>query len=289
MKRFTSIGINSQNGVALAIVVWFLAAMSLLVSGIVFQGRVDVQLAQLHVARAKATASGDGAIQLMLASLVSTHESGSYDGGMLRREFEVGDRHVTVELVPVIGLINLKEAPKAVLAQLFFIPGDVDERSAQILADSVIKWRIRASQEAERNGQGARFSAVEDLLRVEGITRTHLDRIADVIYVGKAGGALPDWRSAPDALLDLVSGQNKSAAAVSALRGAAEGGTSPDGANRPGPRSSVLSGVVRADAIVSEGGRKWLRRRFVLMVSAESSRLPWRYSRTEPARVLADA
>ena len=46
--------VHPQSGVALAIVVWFLAAMSLLVSGIVFQAKVDTRMAQLHVARAKA-------------------------------------------------------------------------------------------------------------------------------------------------------------------------------------------------------------------------------------------
>ena len=55
-----------QKGVALAIVVWFIAGMSLLVAGIVSHARVDTQMAQLHIAKAKAVAAGDGAIQLML-------------------------------------------------------------------------------------------------------------------------------------------------------------------------------------------------------------------------------
>ena len=65
LRLNTSMG--SQKGVALAIVVWFIAGMSLLVAGIVSHARVDTQMAQLHVARAKAVAAGDGAIQLMLA------------------------------------------------------------------------------------------------------------------------------------------------------------------------------------------------------------------------------
>ena len=43
-----------QKGVALAIVVWFIAGMSLLVAGIVSHARVDTQMAQLHIAKAKA-------------------------------------------------------------------------------------------------------------------------------------------------------------------------------------------------------------------------------------------
>ena len=41
-----------QKGVALAIVVWFIAGMSLLVAGIVSHARVDTQMAQLHIAKA---------------------------------------------------------------------------------------------------------------------------------------------------------------------------------------------------------------------------------------------
>ena len=37
-----------QGGVALAIVVWFIAGMSLLVAGIVADARVDTRMAQLH-------------------------------------------------------------------------------------------------------------------------------------------------------------------------------------------------------------------------------------------------
>ena len=59
----------SQRGVALAVVVWFIAGMSLLVAGIVSQARVDIQLAQLHLFRAQAEAAGDGAIHLLMAEL----------------------------------------------------------------------------------------------------------------------------------------------------------------------------------------------------------------------------
>jgi len=281
---------SAQTGVALAIVVWFLAAMSLLVAGIVFQGRVDAQMAQLHVSRAKATAYGDGAIQLMMASLNGGARQDGASGIALFQEFDIGEQQVSVQLVPVKGLIDLKQAPKTVLAQLFFLPGEGDLRSAQILADSVIKWRVLVSQRGEKNGQVARFSAVEDLLRLEGFTRTHLDRIADVVYVGKGGSAIPDWRSAPVALLKLVSESNQKAA--SALAGRAELGLDENalqGSSGRLKKQKLTAGdVFRADAVVSLGGQKWVRRRFVSMAPSEHGRLPWQYFRTEPARVLSD-
>ena len=86
-----------QEGVALAIVVWFLAAMSLLVSGIVFQARVDTRLAQLHAASAKAMSAGDGAIQLTLAELAF----GDTAGDISEMSFVIGDYPVTVRRTPI--------------------------------------------------------------------------------------------------------------------------------------------------------------------------------------------
>jgi hypothetical protein len=274
-----------QTGIALAIVVWFLAAMSLLVAGIVFQARVDTQMAQLHVAKAKATATGDGAIQLMVAALHSGELGRAEGRGSLRTDFEFGGERIAVQLVPVSGLVDLKQAPKKVLSQLFFIPGEVDEKAAQLTADSVIKWRNQSSSRARVGGKVARFSALEDLLRVEGVTRTHLDRLKDVVYVGKGGSTSPDLKSAPDALLKLTADNNQQAASILATRETqAAGGDRLRGSTN---KKLTAGNIYRVDAVVSQGGLNWLRRRFVSMAPANSGRLPWRYFRTEPARVVA--
>ena len=56
-----------QQGIALGVVVWFIAGMALIVSGIVSEAKVDTRMAQLHYFRAQAAAAGDGAINLALA------------------------------------------------------------------------------------------------------------------------------------------------------------------------------------------------------------------------------
>ena len=76
-----------QQGVALAIVVWFIAGMSLLVASIVSQATVDTRLAQLHVAKAEAAAAGDGAIQLMLAQRMFDPTSAGGQSANLEGEF----------------------------------------------------------------------------------------------------------------------------------------------------------------------------------------------------------
>jgi general secretion pathway protein K len=278
-----------QSGVALAIVVWFLAAMSLMVSGIVFQSRVDIKLAQIHASRAKATAAADGAMQLMLGEFVAAQSDRANGAGELSRQFAIGEHQVTIDLVPVSGLIDIQQAPAKIISQLFQINGESEAGNAQQLAASVIKWREMVQNRQTLEGDSVpRLSTVEDLLRIDGVTRTHLDRLIDVVYIGKGGSAQIDLNSAPKAVLKLLAGDNERAA--SALEGRLGGSElrPQDVQNSNKRRSSTKltsANVFRVDAFVSIGGQQWLRRRFVSM--SGSGQLPWRYFRSEPVRVVS--
>jgi general secretion pathway protein K len=253
-----------QRGVALAIVVWFLAAMSLLVSGIVFQAKVDTRMAQLHIARAKAIAAGDGAIQLFLAELAAASNNDRGARAALTREYVVGDRTVLVEVVPSAGLVNLQAASSKILAGLFHIRGQLDKGAAKTLADNVIKLRS--------GGSGiARLSAIEDLLRVDGVNRTLFDRLRDLVAVGGGrGGRSVDWAFAPAPLLEV-----QKMVDPGGIKEGARGGS-----------AAQLGGSLRLDAYVQDGGQTWLRRRWVKMGAGESGSLPWHFSRTEVPRVV---
>jgi general secretion pathway protein K len=194
-----------QRGVALAIVVWFLAAMSLLVAGIVFQAKVDTRMAQTHLGKAKAVAAGDGAIQLMMAALKSNQLKPFRGRGVPARVFEVGDLPVTVYLVPTTGLIDLNGASKKLLIKLFASPEDGPGTDAQLLADNVIKWR---SQSRRGSLQQAQFSSVEDLLKVEGVDRALLLRVRDSVVAGKTKRSGVDWMSAPQSVMAVLADNN---------------------------------------------------------------------------------
>ena len=260
---------SRQQGVALAIVVWFIAGMSLLVAGIVAQARVDTQMAQLHVARAKAAAAGDGAIQLMMVDLMtSRRESGDFPAGLYR----LGEIEVSVSLLPAAGLIDMNGAQPEVLFALFLLAGGLPQEQARLLTESVVESRTAGRA-------GRRFDAVEDLLRVPGASRTLLDSVRDFIVVGESGQGGMNWSLAPDEILDMLAVANPAQAdAVRARRGS-------PGAGR---QTASRSGAYRADAIVRYGDKTWLRRRWVSIETSSSTALPWRYTRTEPPRVLME-
>lgn len=276
---------SDQSGVALAIVVWFLAAMALLVSGIVFQAKVDTRLAQTHLAKAKAAAAGDGAVNLMLAAVRTSRESNFRGRGVPSMNFEIGALAVNVELVPVSGLIDLSGASKALLAQLFFTLGRVSVAEAELLADNVIKWR---DEVPGGRGRTTRFSTIEDLMKVEGVSRTLFDRVRDSVAAGKSRRTGVDWASAPLSVLRVLSGGDD-AVALSV----AESRSGDSNANKRIPsglnvqfQSVSSSTSYRMDARVLVGDKNWLRRRWVAIGTKRGSLLPWQYIRTEAARAV---
>jgi len=275
LRLNTSMG--SQKGVALAIVVWFIAGMSLLVAGIVSHARVDTQMAQLHVARAKAVAAGDGAIQLMLAERLLKQGAAADEQSLLSGVYELGSAEVSVMLFPVAGLVNINRAPQTVLAALFLILAQVPEGEANFLAGNVVKWR----------GKNNKFREIEDLLRVSGMSRTIFEAVRSFVVAADTGGAVTDWEASPAELLQLAEEINPGE-----LNGLARRREMLVDSNAGGQRGGrgqgnalSLLGAYRADALVTYGDQTWLRRRWVSVGTAAGSALPWQILRTEPPRV----
>jgi type II secretory pathway component PulK len=272
-----------ERGISLAIVVWFLAGMSLLVSGLVYQARVDTRLAQVHVARAEAAAAGDGAINLFLAGYLAPSARDSEGGALLLGEYPVGEHRVRVEMVAAAGLIDIRTAPAGILAALFTAAAGVSPGDAQAMADNVVKLRpssfrlgLRRDDEPQREPP---ISAVEDLVRVEGVGRTVFDAVRDLVTVGGGGRGGVDWNAAPPEVLAVLASAYPKRAAGFEKRAADEAD------NNQRSRKPVSQGVFRIDAFTHYGDRTWLRRRWVSL-GGGSGGLPWRFTRTEAVRVV---
>jgi hypothetical protein len=261
---------SRQTGVALAVVVWFIAGMSLLVAGIVSRATVDTRLAQAHLFLAQAEAAGDGAIHLLMADLQEGRLAAS--GEVPAASYRLGGLPVRVLAIPTAALLDVNRAAAPQLARLFREHGKVAGDEARALATGVVEWRRTGGQRPPRP---TRFDVVEDLLQVEGMTRTRLDDIRHMITAeGGAGADRPsrmDWVAAhsPQAIVGL---------------GFPERG----GARR---QSDAGRGAFsyRVDALVEVGGRHWLRRRWIDLGGGSGSALPWSTRRVEPARVVGGA
>jgi hypothetical protein len=263
-------GRDRQQGVALAVVVWFIAGMSLLVAGIVSRAVVDTRLAQAHLFRAQAEAAGDGAIHLLMAELHEQRFAGTAE--VPAASYRLGDLPVRVLAMPTAALLDLNTAAAPQLARVFREYGKAGGDEARALATNVVEWRRTGGRQPPRP---MRFDVVEDLLQVEGMTRTRLDDIRHMITaVGGAGAG----RSVP---LDWLAARSPQAVAELGLPEGA-------GSRRQAPARGGASSF-RVDALIEVGGRHWLRRRWVEAGAGYGSGLPWSTRRVEPARVVRGA
>lgn len=266
---------SRQTGVALGIVLWFLAGMSLLVSGIVSIARTDTHMAQLHLARATAVSAGDGAILLMLAEMTNKDPRGAPAARPLSAIYTVGVHEVSVGLAPTSGLINLRKVDVPTFATLLEKRARVSADEAKTVAENMIKWRDNRDEPSSLDIIVGELASPEDLLQVPGFKRAHWDAIRDVVVThgGDSGKSL-DLESAGDSNntdLNNDKYQDQPSSEAFGRRAGAPVG---------------LDNAYRIDAVIRYGGRTWLRRKWVAMGAGRSAGLPWSFTRIEAPRVL---
>ena len=264
------LGQGTQQGVALGIVVWFIAGMALLVSGIVSEARIDTRMAQLHYFKAQAAAAGDGAIQLALADQEG-RRAASLPGSERLQNYQIGSKTVEVRMIPGGMFVNLGTADVAALRELFALGASNAQHnsgfsgeSAASLARAVIEFRDGIA--GRREGS---FHSPEDLLRVPGVSRGVYDGVRDYITVKSLAGGLNIGEEHDEAGLEQLN------AAMSGEGVLVEG------------EAQHAAESLRIDAIVKIGDQQWLRRRWATLDESDHSQLPWRFARTEAARPLA--
>ncbi|MEM1144433.1 MAG: hypothetical protein AAGI88_17775 [Pseudomonadota bacterium] len=274
---------GSQTGVALALVVWFIAGMSILVAGVVAAVRTDTRFATLHRERAQISTAGDGAINLFLAELLSVRgasvnsQGGAGPTNLSPRNYRIGPTLFRVLAVPAALHINPQNAQPQELAQLFVASGAVPTDQVQAVTGAVVQWR--ADPRAGVRRSGSRMSALEDLLEVPGVNRVILDGIADFAYVPAVTGrrARPQIRTSEMlALLRLAAPGTR----------AAQGEPQIELPAGLAARVSLFRGELRVDAMANIDGRYWLRRKWVSFQGSQAG-LPWRVEQAEPARVIS--
>jgi general secretion pathway protein K len=256
-----------QRGVALGVVVWFIAGMALLVSGIIAEARIDARMAQLHYFKAQAAAAGDGAINLALAEQDGRRASGQ-PGANRMQNYQIGPRSVEVRMIPAGVFVNISSENLQGLRTLFRLAqsdaqqhGIFWDGSPSALAAAVIEFR-----DGVGGRHGSLFHSPEDLLRVPGVTRGVYEAVRNYITVGDLAGGFQGGNQSVESKLNQL---------TAAMRG--------DGPALKGPTQHAANSL-RIDAIVKIGDQQWLRRRWVTLTEGGYSLLPWRFVRTEAAR-----
>lgn len=205
-------------GVALIIVLWTVAALSVLVLGLVHAQRSELRLAGASRSLTLDGAIGQAAIQLVIQQ---QHAPGERQGRLQRVPVSYGGREIVVEVMPLTGLIDLNAARQPLLVALFRYGAGLDEQAAGALAAQVLARR----EQRLPDGSSNRFQAPQELLALPGIDYGLLARIAPLVTVDPAGSGRVNALAAPyEVLLVLAGGRAEIARRVADERDAGSPG-----------------------------------------------------------------
>jgi general secretion pathway protein K len=201
---------RDERGIALVMVIWALALLSLMAASFLSEARVELRRAANLRERAEAEAIAEAGISLALARLVAEH------GGTAPQSWteRVAEGNVAITLTDERGKIDLNAADPALLASLFETAG-VNEPAAKALAAAVADFRdadrATATDGAEdasypANSGGAKdapFESADELLQVSGMTPELFDRLAPLVTTHSAVPTI-DPLLAPEGVLRAI-------------------------------------------------------------------------------------
>lgn len=288
---------RTLNGAALIMVLWLVAALSLVVVAGARGVRQQAQRATLDMERLRAESVLDAAIQLVAQKLLA--DKGK-DGEYRIQRLALGQSDVWVEITPSGGLVDLNVASETLLQALFQRAGRLSAGEAAILTSRVRDYMdpddspggVGGAEAAQYRAAGwptlPRNGALDDtseLKSVLGVTPGLYEIIAP--HLGINGQQRIEIDSAPPALIDALTGQQglgmrihnsppETRASV-LLSGAAAEFFTP--ARSSGAQTMRLRAFARADS-----DRWWVREVWVDLSERPDALTPWTTLSVEPTR-----
>ncbi len=191
----------TERGVALIAVLWLVAAMGLIITGLVQAVRGEARIAGWQRQALVADTLADAAILLALQSMHAQKSQPPKNIQVIPVQFEGQLREVSVR--PLNGLIDINSATLVLLADLYRYAGEINPEAAQALAQATIE--IRQTKDAKGSSQG--FDAVEDLLRVPGMTYDLYAKIVALVTADiRTGSGRVNPMAAPVGVLQVLTG-----------------------------------------------------------------------------------
>lgn len=218
MKNAIKRGRSGCTGVALVAVLWIVAALGILVTGMVQAQRGEVKLVAAARDAVQAQALGGAAIALVIQQLAAQAPP---PGRLSNISVSYGGMLIAVQVLPLNGLIDINRAPEPLLAALFAVAGGVPKDHAGSLASALAASR----QTARASGNQLRFEAIEDLLQLPGVDFDLYARLSPFITTDARGSGRVNPLAAGSGVLAVLAGGDTSrAAGIAAARDSGQTG-----------------------------------------------------------------
>ena len=275
----------AQRGVALIAVLWLVAAMSLIITGIVQSVRSEIRTVGVQRQAVIANALADAGILLALQNLQMQQKEPGAAIQLIPVQFEGLNAQVSVQ--PQNGLIDINNAAPLLLADLYRYAGGLNADAAQTMAQATVESR----QFKNEKGLAQGFEAIEDLLRVPKMTYDLYVKVAGLVTADlKDGSGRVNALAAPAGVLQVLTGGDVARAASLAARRTADLNVMDTSFLKPEHIEMAPSRTLRLQVQVdlADGAaaqRAWL----VYWGTDPRSGLPWRVLGTQQSMQRAPA
>jgi general secretion pathway protein K len=197
---------SKQRAIALIAVLWIVAALSIAATGIMQTIRAETRVTAAAKHMAEVQATGEAAIMIVLQG-ISSLQPGQREPWM-QVDVAFAGKLISVESVALNGFVDLNRASPELLALTFEKAGGLAGPAGILLSQAV----VQARQEKDSSGQQFRFEAVEDLMRVPGISYDVYARLRPLITVDSQGSGKVNLQAAPLEVLTVLAGGDSSRA-----------------------------------------------------------------------------
>jgi general secretion pathway protein K len=262
----------ASQGLALIAVLWLVAAMGLIITGVVQSVKTETRSSGQHRQSLQAQSQADAVLLLALQNLY--FQDNPLSQATQSASFVFAGQAIQVELNALNGLIDINNAPGPLLAQLYAVAGGLPNDAAQALAQATVQTRETPSVK----GLQAKFDAPEDLLQVPGFTYDLYAKMRDLVTADlKDGSGRVNPMAAPVSVLQVLTGGDAGrAAALYANRNVPLTGMDTTVLN-PAFIDSSISSSFRLQALVPiASGASLVRSWDVLNIQDRRTGLPWR-------------
>ena len=269
MNQLRSQG-SHQHGIVLIAVLWIVAALAIIVTGLSQSVRGEARVASTSRQVVMGNAAADAAVALAVQDMASRTER---PARLLYVDTTYHGISIRVQVTPLSGFIDINNAPAPLLATLFNVAGSLGTADAQRLAGIVVEAR----SQKDRRGVILGFEAPEDLLHVPGFSYDLYAKIAPLVTADlRSSGRVNPMAAPEDVLVVLAEGNLGRATKLAADRDAGVAGvdtTILNGAYIDTASSQRLRLVARVP--LPDGG--WLlASRTVDLGNGAEDGLPWR-------------
>lgn len=271
---------HPQKGIALIAVLWVVAALGLMVVGMIHVVKNEIRLASQLQRATLDTGIADGAIRLVLQQTLQANQKEFR--AIQSTLIELFDRTVQVDIVPLNGLINLNKADTTLLAAAFQHAAQMSEGRANAIAQAIDDERKKPNAK----GEAAQMHAIEDLLRLPDIDYDTYARVKDVFTVDLDTATKVNPLAAPLGVLRILA-QGQDAIAQQVLLARQQGTTTTDTTRLDGQHTDIsASPIVQIRATISSGDNTAIVRSWHLALSRDEHGLPWRVlGKQAPTRI----